>query len=75
MNRFATPEEFRDFFKRTYGPTIATYRSIDTDPDRVAQLDFELAELARRHDRGQTPGGTVMDWEYLLLTARRAAGL
>jgi SAM-dependent methyltransferase len=70
VDRFASPEEFRDYFKANYGPTIATYRSIAGEPDRVAALDHDLAELARRHDRGR--GSTVMEWEYLLLTARKA---
>jgi ubiquinone/menaquinone biosynthesis C-methylase UbiE len=71
VDRFATPEEFRDFFKAAYGPTIAAYRGIADDPDRVAALDRELADLAKRHDRGTDR--TVMDWEYLLVTARKSA--
>jgi len=39
------------------------------DLERVAALDRDLAELAQRHDHGA--GTTVMDWEYLLLTARK----
>ncbi|HEX7161937.1 MAG TPA: methyltransferase domain-containing protein [Trebonia sp.] len=66
---FATPEEFRDLFKTCYGPTVSAYRGIAEAPERVAALDHALADLARRHDRGTT--STVMDWEYLLLTARR----
>jgi SAM-dependent methyltransferase len=66
---FATPEEFRDRFKTCYGPTVSAYRGIAEAPERVAALDRALADLARRHDRGTT--STVMDWEYLLLTARR----
>lgn len=68
VERFATGEEFRDFFKAAYGPTIAVYRAIAGEPDRVAALDRELAELGRSYDLG----GGAMDWEYLLLTARRA---
>lgn len=66
---FATPEEFRDRFKTCYGPTVSAYRGIAEDQERVAALDHALASLARRHDRGTV--STVMDWEYLLLTARR----
>src|SRR6185312_11309159 len=66
---FATPEAFRNFFKTCYGPTVSAYRGIAQDPERAAALDHALASLARRHDRGTT--STVMDWEYLLLTARR----
>ncbi len=46
------------------------YRNIADDPERVAALDHDLAALAARYDRGT--GAIVMDWEYLLLTARRA---
>jgi SAM-dependent methyltransferase len=65
---FPSPEAWRDFFKAVYGPTIAVYRHIGGDPDEVAALDQDLAALAARYDRGTTT--TVMDWEYLLLTAR-----
>jgi SAM-dependent methyltransferase len=67
---YATPEAWRDWWKTVYGPTIAIYRGIADDPARTAELDRELAALAARYDRGS--GSTVMDWEYLLLTARRA---
>ncbi|HET9076243.1 MAG TPA: class I SAM-dependent methyltransferase [Acidimicrobiales bacterium] len=69
VDRFATPEEFRDYFKNCYGPTVAAYRAIGADAERVAALDRDLDQLARRHDRGD--GATVMDWEYLLATARK----
>ncbi|KAA1418333.1 class I SAM-dependent methyltransferase [Mumia zhuanghuii] len=68
VDRFSSGEEFRDFFKATYGPTIAVYAAIADEPGRVATLDAELAELGRRYgaDTGR------MEWEYLLLTARKA---
>ncbi len=69
VDRFATPEEFRDYFKERYGPTVAAYSAIGGEPERVAALDRELAELARRHDRGTE--ATLMEWEYLLATARK----
>ncbi|MEU7821548.1 class I SAM-dependent methyltransferase [Catellatospora sp. NPDC049133] len=69
VDRFADAEEFRDFFKACYGPTIAVYRNIADQPDKVAALDEELAELGRRNDLGWG----AMDWEYLLYTAHRAA--
>lgn len=69
VDGFASPEEFRDYFKSNYGPTVAVYRSLAEEPERAAALDRELVELARRNDLGV--GSTVMEWEYLLLTARR----
>lgn len=68
VDRFADPEAFRDYFKSRYGPTIATYRGIAHDADQVAALDRELLELARRHDMGTD--STIMEWQYLLFTAR-----
>jgi SAM-dependent methyltransferase len=67
---FASPEEFRDFFKHNYGPTLMAYAGLGGDAGRIAELDHELDELARRHDRGD--GSLVMDWEYLLVVASRA---
>jgi hypothetical protein len=69
VDRFAAPDAFRDYFKTNYGPTVATYRGIAGEPHRVAALDADLTDLARLHDQGE--GRTVMEWEYLLLTARK----
>ncbi|GAA0548799.1 class I SAM-dependent methyltransferase [Actinomadura livida] len=70
IDAFEKPEDFRDYFKARYGPTIAVYNNIAGDPDKVATLDAALADLVRRHDKGTSP--LTVDWEYLLLTAKRA---
>jgi len=69
VEAFATPEEYREYFKRTYGPTIAAYRFIADDPEKVAALDRDLADLGTRF--GLADGSRTMRWEYLLFTARR----
>lgn len=66
VDRFATGAEFRDFFKANYGPTIAVYRFIADDAEKVAALDADMAALG---DRFLTGG--VMPWEYLIVTATR----
>ncbi|MFG2230665.1 class I SAM-dependent methyltransferase [Streptomyces sp. NPDC048723] len=66
VDRFTGPTDFREFFKACYGPTVAVYRAVAGDPDRVAELDAALDALAAE----QTVDG-VMEWEYLLLTAHR----
>lgn len=73
ISRFGRPEDFRDYFKARYGPTIATYRALAADQDRTAELDAELVGLARRHGTVSRTGSTVMAWEYLLFTARKRA--
>ena len=69
IKHFTAPGDFRRYFKSHYGPTISVYKAIAGEPDRVAQLDREIDELAARFRR---PGSTVTDWEYLLLTCTRA---
>ena len=69
VEAFESGEAFRDFFKRTYGPTIAVYRAIAEDPQRTADLDRDLAELGRR---ALEAADGAMEWEYLLVTARRS---
>jgi ubiquinone/menaquinone biosynthesis C-methylase UbiE len=71
VDRFATPEAFRDYFKANYGPVVATYRNLGDDAERVASLDRDLADLARRN--AIADGSGAMDWEYLLLTASVAS--
>ena len=70
VEAFATPEAFRDYFKRNYGPTIAVYRAIADDPGKVEALDRDLVDLALRFGLTERSGAT--EWQYLLLTARRA---
>ena len=67
VDRFADGAAFRDYFKANYGPTISAYRAIADDPDRVASLDADIAALGDSVLRDST-----MDWEYLLMTARKA---
>jgi ubiquinone/menaquinone biosynthesis C-methylase UbiE len=68
VDHFASADAFRDYFKANYGPTIAAYRAIADDPEKVAGLDHDLAELGKRY----LGTGSEMNWEYLLFTARKA---
>ena len=44
------------------------YRNIEGDPDRVAELDAAIAQVGD----SVLSGSSTMEWEYLLLTARKA---
>lgn len=67
VDRFADGAEFRDFMKANYGPTIAVYRFLAEDAEKVAALDADMAALG---DRFLDDG--VMPWEYLIVTAKRS---
>ena len=64
---FTGPSDFREYFKKNYGPTIAVYTFIGDDAARVAALDAALDELAASF----TDDNGVMRWEYLLLAATK----
>jgi hypothetical protein len=70
ITHFAEPADFREYFKTNYGPTIAAYKQ-QPDAARAAALDADLDALATRFDVGDA-GHLVLEWEYLLLTCRRA---
>jgi len=66
VDAFGSGQEFLDYFKSHYGPTIVAYRSLADDPARAAALDAELVALG---DDFLSDG--AMEWEYLLFTATR----
>jgi SAM-dependent methyltransferase len=66
MARDTDPIEFREYWKRNYGPTIAVYKFNADRPDRVADLDRDFLEFLTTWNDGN-------GWaaEYLLVTARK----
>ncbi|WP_181781497.1 class I SAM-dependent methyltransferase [Pseudonocardia pini] len=66
VDRFASAEAWLTHWKQVYGPTVAAYRGIADDPERVAALDRDLLAVATRHS---VTGTSVMEWEYVVVTA------
>lgn len=66
FDRCAEPVEFREYWKRYYGPTIAVYAYNASDPDRVGALDTAFLDLLNSWNRNGR-----YDAEYLLTTARK----
>jgi SAM-dependent methyltransferase len=71
MDHCADPTEFREYWKRNYGPTIAVYRFNAPHPERVADLDRDFLEFLTTWNQGGSPGRTAYEAEYLLATARK----
>lgn len=74
VERAASPGDYCDFFKATFGPVIAVYASLADDPDRAADLDQEFLEFATRANRGAPGGAAEFPYEYLLVIARKRNG-
>ncbi|HET6732391.1 class I SAM-dependent methyltransferase [Mycobacterium sp.] len=68
MDHFADPTEFREYWKRNYGPTISVYRFNEDQPDRLEELDRDFLAFLTEWNRG-ADGHAVWDAEYLLVTA------
>jgi ubiquinone/menaquinone biosynthesis C-methylase UbiE len=71
---FGTAAQLRDFYKSNYGPTIAVYKAVADEPDRLAALDRDFAGLFARSDQ-RAPGAATGAWsaEYVVITARKAS--
>jgi SAM-dependent methyltransferase len=73
MDHCASPTEFREYWKRNYGPTIAVYKFNADQPDRVAALDRDFLAFLTAWNQAEEPGKTAYPAEYLLVTATKAA--
>jgi SAM-dependent methyltransferase len=71
MDHCADPLEFREYWKRNYGPTIAVYRFIADQPHRVADLDSDFLRFLTEWNGSTDPGSTAYDAEYLMITATK----
>jgi hypothetical protein len=72
IRSFHQPEDFLRYFKSHYGPTISVYKSLGEDVDKAKELDQALTELAESFGDAHGDAAWQMDWEYLLVTARKA---
>lgn len=71
---FDRPDEYRDYFKSHYGPTIVAYANLAASaPDRAAELDGELDALFERTNLAPAGAPARYAFEYLLLVGRRGA--
>jgi ubiquinone/menaquinone biosynthesis C-methylase UbiE len=66
VDRFGSPEACHQYFRQNYGPTIDAYRNIGDNAVLAKALDNELVSLA-----GQYWVDGLMEWGYLLVTARK----
>jgi SAM-dependent methyltransferase len=61
--RFRSPEEFVDFFRTWYGPTLKAFAALEGEARDALQQD--LVALATRHDRLSGAGAVAIPATYL----------
>ena len=74
VERAASPRDYCEFFKQTFGPVVAIYASLADQPERAAALDRDFLDFATRSNRGAPGGPAEYHYEYLLVVARGRAG-
>jgi ubiquinone/menaquinone biosynthesis C-methylase UbiE len=74
VERAASPRDYREFFKETFGPAVAISASLADQPERAAAFDRDFLEFAERSNRGGSDGPAEYHYEYLLVIARKRAG-
>jgi ubiquinone/menaquinone biosynthesis C-methylase UbiE len=65
----ASPEQYVQLFKETFGPAVAVYSSLE--PGLAAALDDAFLDFAMRASRGSDGGPAEYHYEYLLVVARK----
>ena len=71
IERADTPHAYREFFKETFGPVVATYAALADQPDRLEALDRDFLEFATRSNRGAPDGPAEYLYQYLSMVARK----
>jgi ubiquinone/menaquinone biosynthesis C-methylase UbiE len=61
--RFTSAEEFVDYFRRWYGPTLKAFAALE--PDQQQRLHADLVHLAQRWDVNRDGGAVTIPGEYL----------
>jgi ubiquinone/menaquinone biosynthesis C-methylase UbiE len=69
--RAASPRDYCDLFRETFGPVAAVYASLADQPDRLAALDRDFLDFATRANTGPSGGPAEYVYEYLLVVARK----
>jgi SAM-dependent methyltransferase len=67
--RYRSAEEFVEYFRTWYGPTLKAFASLDAEGQSA--LESDLVDLARRHDRAPD-GSLAVDAAYLEAVAIRS---
>jgi ubiquinone/menaquinone biosynthesis C-methylase UbiE len=70
LDHCTQPAEFREYWKRNYGPTIAAYKFNADAHERVDELDRDFLEFLTSSNRGDGQRA-VWEAEYLLVTATK----
>jgi ubiquinone/menaquinone biosynthesis C-methylase UbiE len=67
----ATPSEYCELFRNTFGPMVAIRAMLADQPERLAALDREFLEFVNRWNRAKTRSRVEIPYDYLLVIGRK----
>jgi ubiquinone/menaquinone biosynthesis C-methylase UbiE len=67
----ASPREYFDLFRYSFGPMVAIHATLSDQPQRSADLDEAFRQFIMQWNRDTAHGGVRIPYEYLLVTARK----
>ena len=71
IERAASPRDYCEFFKETFGPVVGITPGLADQPERLAAFDRDFLEFATRANSSAPEGPAEYVYEYLLLVARK----
>ena len=72
--RAPNPHVYHRLCTDAFGPIVAIRASLRDTPERQAELDAALLDSVIRWNRGRTEGPVEIQYEYLLVVARKLIG-
>jgi hypothetical protein len=63
VEQTASPPEYRELFKQTFGPVVGTYASLAEDPERADALDRDFLDFVTRANTGPPDGPAEYRYE------------
>jgi hypothetical protein len=67
----ASPREYFDLFRYSFGPIVAIHAALSDQPQRSADFDEAFRQFIMQWNRDTAHGGVRIPYEYLLVTARK----
>jgi ubiquinone/menaquinone biosynthesis C-methylase UbiE len=67
----SSPREYFELFKYSFGPVVAIYSGLTTEPARMTELDEAFLQFIKRWNRSTAEDAVRIPYEYLLVLARK----
>lgn len=74
LERAASPADYCELYKTTFGPAVAIGASLADQPERAAAFERDFLAFATRSNQGTPAGPAEYRYQYLLMLARKGGG-